>query len=112
MLRLGYRPEASPPPPAPNGWQRFAESTLPALFVGITVFLVQSHQGGSKDLVSKIDEVQKMLPAMIAKLEDICKRETKNRENDEKYRDSNDLNILELKEQMARVQQRLNLSPP
>lgn len=114
MLRLGYRPEPpAPPPPPPRGaWQRFAEAAAPSLMVGLVLFGNQAFRDDSKEVTSKINALREALPAILAKLDDICKRETKNRENDEKYRDVTDEHITELKEEMARVKQQLKLSPP
>lgn len=114
MLRLGYRQEPPAPPPQPprGAWQRFAEAAAPSLMVGLVLFGNQAFRDDSKEATNKINALREALPAILAKLDDICKRETRNRENDERYRDVTDERITELKEEMARVKQQLKLSPP
>lgn len=113
MLRLGNNPPpTAPPPPTRGGWQLFTESALPALSVAVVVFLMNSFQGGSQDVIAKINAIRESLPAMLAKLDDICKRETANRQNDERYRETTNEELTLLKEKMARMEQKLNLSPP
>lgn len=114
MLRLGCKPEPAPPPaPPPRGaWQRFFESAGPSLMVGLVLFGSQVFRDDSKETVEKINALREALPVILAKLDDICKRETKNREKYERYRDVTDERITELKEEMARVKQQLKLSPP
>ena len=114
MLRLGYRQEPPAPPPQPprGGWQRFAEAAAPSLMVGLVLFGNQAFRDDSKEVTNKINALREALPAILAKLDEICKRESKNRENDEKYRDVTDERITGLKEEMARVKQQLKLSPP
>ena len=114
MLRLGYRqePPAPPPPPPRGAWQRFAEAAAPSLMVGLVLFGNQAFRDDNKEATNKINALREALPAILAKLDDICKRETRNRENDERYRDVTDERITTLKEEMARVKQQLKLSPP
>ena len=97
----------TPTPPAADGpWKTWAPS-LVGIAGMLLIYGMQTHQGGSSKLADRLHEqtlqLAKLAGEVAAVCEQIAKKDTKDREQDQ--------NIGEMRETQARILQRLGMAP-
>lgn len=108
----GERKMAEGGPPTPSWTQTWGPPLVSAGIGAATVLIgivLTFGQSSSAEQARQMVKVTEFMAMATLKMDELCKRETLNRENDEKYRAEVTSEITLIKQDMARVKQVLKL---